>query len=389
MKQLRISPMDLLVHSAMYSGAIARMLEELLSGRGFWTPKAKTAITIPPSEKDVCVRYVRIIYDLHLAWDLLSLPPEALAKVAAWVGAIRESLAKTSEDSEEAMSACDKMLKKVFAYEKFGAGYRPRIVEGDNRVVCRWEDCSDVWSAWHFIKHLNVRACVYCNAETVFSLQLNGSIPGEKRKFAEVVVNEEDDEEEDANPLRKRSALDHFWGHSEYPYLAMSLYNLVPACTRCNTNIKGARRTVYGEYVHPYEVSLDEGVEFSAIYDKIKFHELSDSDIHLKVLPRQRIPRCVADQARKSAEFFHLEEVYNQLHKADAADVIRNATFVPREYRRWLDATYPMISTVCRDRMQWGVSLDPKEINEHILAKMTIDLHRQFIPHNSPLRGFP
>ena len=162
MKRLHMLPMDLLAHSALYSNAIAQLLSELLSGCGFWTPKAKAAITIPVSNKDVCEKYVRLIYNIHFALDLLSLPPEGLAKVAGWVGAVKKSLEAIDP---VAMANCDKMLKKVFAYEKFGAGYCPRLVKENGRIVCRWEDCSDVWSAWHFIKHLNVRACVYCNAK--------------------------------------------------------------------------------------------------------------------------------------------------------------------------------------------------------------------------------
>lgn len=376
MRRLQIDALDLLTHSALFSHSISKALYALLNEGGLYTANRHTHKQIPASAGDACRRYVQLIYDIHSSWDLLSLPPEGLAKVVGWVRAIKSSLIKEDIDN---MKKCDDLLKFVFSYKKFGAGCRPVVERNDKgEVVYGWKSCSDVWSAWHFIEHLNIRVCAYCNAETIFALLLKDKVPGVDVVAAKVASDDEDDSDE-ADALRKRSALDHFFGYSDYPFLGLSLYNLVPACTRCNSNIKGAKELVYGEYAHPYEVNIDEGFEFSAVYNKkIKYENLKDEDITIVITPRSNVSRNTSNQSLKIAEFFHLYEVYNQQYCGDAADVIRNATLNPKGYRKWLDKKYPMMSTVYKDRMQFGTSLDPARINEHVLSKMTIDIYNQF-----------
>lgn len=366
MRQLKIAPKDLAVHSALYSSAIAKVLDALVEDGCFYTNGFKTQHSIPQSKHICCDHYFRLVRDVHAAWDLLTLPSARLAIIASWIGAVKSAM---RELDKEAIKKCDELLKAVFSYEEFGNGSRPVVERVGGQTNLRWEDCSEQWSAWHFVSHLDTRACCYCNAETIFSLLLNSPVPGLKMSAREL------------KSLRKRSALDHFFGHSEHPYLGLSLYNLIPACTRCNTNIKGAKELSYGDYAHPYESNIDDGIEFAAIYnDKIKFEDIRDDDIIVSIVPRAVGNSVLAQQATNTAEFFHLNEVYNQLYRCDAADVIRNTTLVPKSYRQWLDHKYPLMSAAYKDRMLYGASLDPKDINRHILSKLTIDLHRQFLP---------
>lgn len=50
-----------------------------------------------------------------------------------------------------------------------------------------------------------------------------------------------------------RPTLDHFYPKGNYPYLALSLYNLIPSCQTCNSSLKGQLDFASTEHLHPYE----------------------------------------------------------------------------------------------------------------------------------------
>ena len=64
-----------------------------------------------------------------------------------------------------------------------------------------------------FEENLNISTCYYCNIDFVNTYNTKG---GKKNKFT----------------------LDHFYDKATYPYLALSLYNLIPSCYTCNSKLK-------------------------------------------------------------------------------------------------------------------------------------------------------
>lgn len=48
-----------------------------------------------------------------------------------------------------------------------------------------------------------------------------------------------------------RPTLDHFFPKSIYPYLSLSLYNLVPSCYVCNSSLKGSKNFFYLRHLNP------------------------------------------------------------------------------------------------------------------------------------------
>ena len=262
-------------------------------------------------------------------------------------------------------------LKEIFNYEQFGVG-RKLAAKTINDVRCyTWTNCAETWSAWHFIKHLNVSACYYCNAETIFSLMLNQPCPGGEEKRSNRKAKKED---------YKRSALDHYICHSKYPAFGLSLYNLVPACTRCNTNIRGAKVLKYQNNIHPYEESFDDFFRFKYLMKgSVEFQDLTEDDIGIIVSRLDKDGRLinVDERGMNTAQFFHLEEVYNQLHRREAVDTIRRYTLIPEARRKELEQHYPNIGRVVLERMLWGVDCDRNNINQYRLGKLTLDLLEQ------------
>jgi hypothetical protein len=48
-----------------------------------------------------------------------------------------------------------------------------------------------------------------------------------------------------------RPTLDHYFPKSRYPYLALSIYNLVPSCYTCNSSLKSTKNFYSNQHLHP------------------------------------------------------------------------------------------------------------------------------------------
>ncbi|WP_462204599.1 HNH endonuclease family protein [Klebsiella pneumoniae] len=49
-----------------------------------------------------------------------------------------------------------------------------------------------------------------------------------------------------------RPSLDHFYDKARYPHLGLSLYNLVPSCSSCNSSLKNSRNFFKNPHLHPF-----------------------------------------------------------------------------------------------------------------------------------------
>lgn len=78
---------------------------------------------------------------------------------------------------------------------------------------------SGVWTASKLQIQLNTNYCLYCN---LFKLPTTGY------------------------------AFDHCIPQTEFPLFSISLFNLIPSCTNCNTNNKGSTPFYTFSHIHPY-----------------------------------------------------------------------------------------------------------------------------------------
>ncbi|MDQ2178392.1 HNH endonuclease [Marinifilum sp. D714] len=92
-----------------------------------------------------------------------------------------------------------------------------------------------VYSGIDLIERLGINVCPYCNRTYVQSIK-NKNQYHKKRRTCE---------------------FDHFYPQSEYPFLAISFYNLIPSCKTCN-HIKGKNPIQFS----PYEINGESLVEF-------------------------------------------------------------------------------------------------------------------------------
>lgn len=111
--------------------------------------------------------------------------------------------------------------------------------------------CQKESTAYWLQRQLGVKLCPYCN-----------------RMYTTTLFGEH----------RIRPDFDHFYPQSNYPYLAVSLFNLIPSCSMCNRKKSNKAEVFYKKgkinnrsIIYPYDESFDEQqsrISFRVITDK-------------------------------------------------------------------------------------------------------------------------
>lgn len=149
------------------------------------------------------------------------------------------------------------------------------------------------WGAYRLVQELGFRVCPYCHLHHV-----NYHMPSGEGDFS------------------LRPPLDHFLPKAFYPYLAVSLGNLVPCCSQCNSSIKLALDPLETGLVHPRIASSVGRVKFSAQSSVPGAAILSSNDITLNVVASSK-------EAAAHAEAFKLQDRY-EWYSHEVLDLINN-----------------------------------------------------------------
>ena len=96
--------------------------------------------------------------------------------------------------------------------------------------------------------------------------------------------------------------IDHFYSKSRFPFLSLSLYNLVPSCQICNSRIKGSRDFFSEPHLNPYHD------EFG---DTVRFHLSSIQPLlQSGTSPTVMLEPVQSEEIRNSTSTFRLNEIY-------------------------------------------------------------------------------
>ena len=387
MRRLEILPEMFQKHLASYDDGIMRGLEELTNGRslikrnmakrGFVA--CKTNLIDGCANKSFEWLYIFRVWKFCRYYQspcgVLGFGPKMLERSAHQFARFDRCLIKRFGRNSPEYKSWLKGKKKVeslFNYDAFSAGEKLVFEEDANILYFHWEE-NPQWSGWLFLKQLGTATCCYCNSDGVFTLKYEQQVKENKGQKKRSVIKQ------------KKSELDHFWPRSEFPFLGLSLYNLVPSCTRCNRNIKGAEYEPLDEMTHPYMDDFHECAKFYAVFKDYKgLTHPNDTDVDV-IIDRPTGPHSgdLAKRAKKSAEFFHLEEVYNQIYELEVNDVVRKVLYFPESYLADLRKRYPGIDESVLNRMTLGTSLNPADINKLPHEKLRQDIHSQLWIHSS------
>ena len=103
-----------------------------------------------------------------------------------------------------------------------------------------------------------------------------------------------------------RPSLDHFYPKSKFPFLALSVYNLIPSCEFCNENCKGSIDTHSFPFASPHITGVDEEplFTFDTGYLKEQFDRLTVDNITIKL-------NSMNQSIDNNVDMFAIENRYN------------------------------------------------------------------------------
>lgn len=262
----------------------------------------------------------------------------------------------------------DRIIPKGDFVNPQSADYHKRFAEINGKVrksfnyeyFCSTSDENGAWGGWALAKEINksVKYCPYCNAETLYAF--------EWRK--------------DATTMKMaKSAFDHYFPRARYPFLGLSLYNLIPSCTRCNTAFKGADSGGLTEMAHPYVDDMDA---------RMRFHVLIVNPALAFQGDEQGLAGVVFAEHNYGAfksgtlwnKMFKVSESYSALYMKDAALALARAKRFPKTYvemvaQQLKEQGLPVGNL---EEQLYGTSLDRGQVNLHRHAKLIIDLSDEF-----------
>ena len=166
-----------------------------------------------------------------------------------------------------------KKLEKAFRYQDFR----------NNKLV--------ELSEW-----LNIKVCLYCNSQYTLVV----------RNQSRIIANFQ---------------FDHFFPKNKYPYLGISLYNLIPSCASCNLH-KSGKEWNLEQLTHPYYENFHELFEFTLKTKKqlrlLNGETVPDAEINIQLTNHEN------PKVKEYEHVFSLTGTYNR-HKDIAKEIFKKA----------------------------------------------------------------
>lgn len=202
--------------------------------------------------------------------------------------------------------------------------------------------------AYIFTQKLGINVCPYCNMNYIFT--------------------------NDKGHGKTRPELDHFFPKSLYPYLAISLYNLIPSCHICNSNLKKAIDFHSEKHLHPYENNnyLDYQFKIKYTSDNIKTIIPTIDEFEITI-ENQSENQETQEKIKNSNRTFKLEELYNY-HKDVAQEIIAKEIYYNKTKIEELKKIFGDFDNEFIKRIILGNYLNLEDIGKRSLAKFTYDL---------------
>jgi hypothetical protein len=150
----------------------------------------------------------------------------------------------------------------IFKYETISKKFRGRMVDS-----------------------IDAKVCLFCNQESIEPIE------GKKKSYS--------------------PDLDHFYPQSKFPFLATSIYNLLPTGSKCNQRFK--TNYISLDLVNPYEGGVCDAPLFKFGYENVA--KLDRNDLDIEVISN--------NFDRRNIDLFELDSVYNgDSNKKAACDLI-------------------------------------------------------------------
>lgn len=210
-------------------------------------------------------------------------------------------------------------------------------------------------SSKKLIEKINLKVCPYCNRNYIYNF---------KRKNSEETT----------------AQLDHYFDKSKYPYLALSIYNLVPSCNVCNQR-KSAKDVLIEPIFNPYQDNLHNHISFKG--NKIRSLEvLSSKKLDFFSEERMQITiesKTTNNKINEHIKTFNIEKLYEK-HKDIVAELFKKRVIYSDEYIDSLFEQYK--GTIFKDkyelmRLITCGNVNDNEIHKRPLSKLIKDISQE------------
>ena len=230
-------------------------------------------------------------------------------------------------------------------------------------------DTNATYFGFKLAKALKTNVCVYCNREYISTIS---DLRGQK------IIS---------------PAFDHFLSQSEYPYLAISLFNLIPSCYSCNSQLKLAEKFTLDDYLYPHELSYESKAVFKVLWigkeikSKYKDDEIINiDDLSIKIEPlssptERKIfgdPTLSETKRKGNLKVFKTELVYDSIHKDSVHEIITQFRVHTKSDVESLKKSYKFIKDDSNVyRFYFKNYLNEEDFNKRPLARLTRDIAKQ------------
>lgn len=260
--------------------------------------------------------------------DLITSNPNELKNV---IEKVEKNIKKINDKTKE--SNLKNTIKDIFKYD---GKFQPKI-------------------ASFFEKHLNTRTCYYCNID---------------------YINVYEQQEKNKKEYKNKFTLDHFIDKGDYPYLALSIFNLIPSCYVCNSKIKKSVKFYSNEKLK----NTNPFLETFNFHQKVKFKLLlDDSCKNLHIKSKEDIDISLKEQFTeqydKYIEIFKLNERY-KAHKDIVFDMIQKAELYPESRLKELqDLTGIPFQQIKKDI--FNLIDENEDLSKKPFSKLIVDMSKE------------
>lgn len=198
-----------------------------------------------------------------------------------------------------------------------------------------------------YARALNIKTCLYCNAQ--FTLQIS-------KKGSSGILYQ----------------FDHYFSKSKYPFLSLSMFNLIPSCSNCNT-AKSKSEFNLSNSIHPYWGDMNKSLVYNAsnpdVLDFILNHK---SGSKISVLLKHKNLKV-----QKHIDTFSLDKIANE-HTDFVEEIFLRAYYYDTSKQKELITEFTgLIDSNTIKRFILGNYYLDNDLNKRPLAKMTKDIAKQ------------
>lgn len=194
---------------------------------------------------------------------------------------------------------------------------------------------------------MNVKTCPYCDRQYITNFDINKS----------------------------SADLDHFYPKSEYPYLALNIYNFIPACPICNRLFKNDEEI----QVNPRFEEFGNDAVFTIKNKLISYIDMNLEDIDIEIdIKNQELETKI----NSNIDTFKLKEVY-KVHRDYIYQLIKDINF--RSNKNYINDISDLINSndnQYKDKILEELILQPYKFkieNNEPLGKLTKDILNELL----------